>query len=136
MTSELSTEKVYKTCHSKPSGFRSHNEFKHQTKGLATGFLEDLAMDKVICEKALPASNVAISGRVKRIGSKKTSPQIAPIGIDKIVAAGTWTEGILTSSVMLASSTLVMCACQLKSFTTHPTICVRCMLPVKIDRHP
>lgn len=52
-------------------------------------------------KKDLPKSSVAISGSVKRIGSRKTSPQIAPIGTDKIIAAGTWTEGFLTSSAML-----------------------------------
>src|SRR6266576_4716670 len=122
MALELSTKKAYRTCHSKSSGFRSHNEFKHQTKRLATGFLEGLAKDNVICEKALPASSVAISGRVKRIGSKKMSPQIAPIGIDKIIATGTWTEGFLTSSVMLETyciASLVMRAHHMKSFITH-----------------
>lgn len=84
---------VYRTCHSKSSGFRPYNEFEHQTNRLATGNLEGLEKEIVIYEKDLLTSTVAISGSVKRFGSRKTSPHIGPIGTDKVIAVGPVQKG-------------------------------------------
>jgi len=42
-----------------------------------------------------------MSGSVKRIGRRKITPEMAPIGIDNEMALGRISEGLCTSSAML-----------------------------------
>ena len=51
----------------------------------------------------IPANNVGMSGRVNKIGSRKITPVTKPIGIDHESAIGSCTEGLCTSSAMLAT---------------------------------
>jgi hypothetical protein len=51
----------------------------------------------------VPASNIAISGKVNTSGRMNRSPHTLEIGIDQTIALGSSTEGLWTSSAMLAT---------------------------------
>ena len=59
---------------------------------------------KVKQSTRVPANKVGTSGRVNKMGSRKITPVTKPIGIDHESAIGSCTEGLCTSSAMLATS--------------------------------
>ena len=50
-----------------------------------------------------PDSKIDISGKVKRIGKRKNTPVMKPIGIEYTIARGSCLEGLWTSSAILVT---------------------------------
>ena len=53
--------------------------------------------------KHTPCNNVVTSGSVKRIGRRKTTPAMVPIGTDNEMTLGSISGWLCTSSAMLAT---------------------------------
>lgn len=95
------------TYNSKSASFRSHNELKQETDGLAAWhcIYEEYSTQKSKAKQSdhVPANKVGMSGRVNKMGSRKIAPVTKPIGIDHDSAIGSCTDGLCTSSAMLAT---------------------------------